>query len=50
LPGTVVGLAELAKRAKRAISKFKNEGQDRDAKVEIIEPDDRGPDDAGFLP
>jgi hypothetical protein len=50
VPGTVVGLAELAKKAKRAIGKFRNEGQDRDAKIEIIGQDGDGPDDAGFLP
>jgi hypothetical protein len=50
VPGTVIGLAELAKKAKRAIGKFRNESQDRDAEIEIIGQDDDGPDDAGFLP
>jgi len=50
VPGTVVGLAELAKRAKRAIGKFRNESQDSNAKIEIIEPEEGGPDDADFLP
>jgi hypothetical protein len=48
-PGTIVGLAELAKKANRAIGKFRNESQDRNAKIEIIGRDDDGPDDAGFL-
>lgn len=48
LPGTAIGLAELAVKAKRAISKFRKVGQDGLAEIEIIEPSADGPDDAGF--
>jgi hypothetical protein len=49
-PATVVGLADLAAKANRAITEFRKSSQDRSAEIEILDPDDDGPDDGGFMP
>jgi 2-keto-3-deoxy-L-rhamnonate aldolase RhmA len=50
VPGTVVGLAELTAKARRAVTRYRAASKDNSAVIKIADRADDGPDDAGFLP
>jgi hypothetical protein len=49
-PGTVVSLAVLVGKMRKAISRFRQTHPGEGNEIKIIEPVDGGPDDGGFLP